>query len=54
MGAQTGCLRWHCVTSLAATIPPWFIKDYPFNMEITLMYLSELERHFPNLLINEM
>lgn len=39
---------------LAATAPRWFIKDYSFNMEITLMYLSELERHLPNLLINEM
>jgi len=39
---------------LAAAIPQWFIKDYSFNMEITLMYLSELERHLPNLLINEM
>lgn len=37
-----------------ATIPPWLIKDHFFNMEITLMYLSELERHLPNFLINEM
>ena len=39
---------------LPATAPWWFIKDYSFNMEITLMYLSELERHLPNLLVNEM
>lgn len=39
---------------LTPQIPLWLFKGYSFNMEIMLMYLSSLERHFPNLLINDM